>query len=173
MRRIGLFLLLVLLLVAACRPNPKTKAADWAKRFPEEIGDWEADEDKLELTAENISNVGHVTITYEGEDDAMAYVSIDVYATETAADVAMSEKLRNWQLQGIRFQEYEIENEESIAKGEEISTAAFPGGKLAYRQEENAIVTLTVIPAEPAEISDETIAPLLEIVVAVIVTADS
>lgn len=173
MRRIAILLILLPIALVACRPDPKSEAADLAKKFPEEIGDWEADEDLLELTAENISNIGHVTIIYEGDDDAFAYISIEVYATETAADVAIAEKLRNWQLQGARFAEFELEYEDdNPLDGEEIERAVFPGGVLAYRQSENAVVTLTVIPAEPSEIAEDALFPLLETVVGVVVNSE-
>lgn len=173
MRRAGMICILLLVLLPACRPDPKSQAAEWAKRFPEEAGDWEADDDVLELTPENISNVGHVTLTYEGDEDSFAYISVDVYATETAAEVALAEKLRNWQLQGARFEEFEFEAERGTPLfNETIDIAAFPGGRLAYRQEKNTLFTLSVIPAEPSEVPDEAFIPLLETIVRVIVLTD-
>ncbi|MBZ0306519.1 MAG: hypothetical protein K8I82_10675 [Anaerolineae bacterium] len=166
MRRIGFFLIFLLVMLAACRPDPKSKASDWANRFPEEIGNWEADDDRLELTPENASSFGHVTLTYEGEDDALAFISVDVYATETAANVALNEKVRNWQLQGIRF-------ETERPGGERVDIATFPGGTLAYMQSKDTVVTLTILPPDPAEseISEEEIEVLLETLVEVVKNA--
>ncbi|KAB2905900.1 MAG: hypothetical protein F9K27_03975 [Anaerolineae bacterium] len=146
MRRTGFFLIFLLIMLAGCRPDPKSKANDWARRFPEEIGTWEADNDRLELTPENASSFGHVTLTYEGDDDIFAYLSVDVYATETAANVALGEKVRGWQLQGARF-------ETDRRGGERVDIATFPGGTLAYMQSRDTVITLTIIPPDPAEVA--------------------
>lgn len=166
MPRLVLLLIFLVGMLAACRPDPKSKARDWANRFPEEIGNWEADDDRLELTPENASSFGHVTLTYEGEDDALAYISVDVYATETAANVALAEKVRNWQLQGVRF-------ETERPGGERVDIATFPGGTLAYMQSKDTVITLMILPPDPAEteIPAEDVEALLNTMVDVVKNA--
>lgn len=155
-RRVGhlrlIFLLIGVVGLAACGASPKGKANEWANRFPPEIGNWELDDGRLELTAENQSNFGHVTLTYEGEEEAVAFVSIDVFATETAAEVEFARRVRDWELLGVRF-----EREKSAR------TATTAGGYLGLFQEDDVILTLSVIPplVEPEETSAEpSFAPL-------------
>lgn len=132
--------LLLMMLLVACGANPKSKAADWANRFPAEIGDFETDrDDRLELTLENPSPIGHVILPYENGDEVKAYLTIEVYATETAADVEFSSQMRTWELQGVRFERERID-------GEPMDIAQTQGGYLAFFQWDETILTLAVIP---------------------------
>jgi hypothetical protein len=141
---IGLSLAIIL---AACGSSPKGKAAELADRFPVEFGDWELNENRLELTAENQSNNGHVTLHYENGDDVRVDISIDVYATSTAANVEMGERVRNWELMGVRFDRLRPAG---------YDVAMLPGGYLAYLQDAETIFTLSIIPLLPEAEASET-----------------
>jgi|GEM_PF-7124805 len=156
MQRSWIVLCLLTGILAACGASPKSQAADWADRFPEAIGVWEYTEDRLELTAENQSSYGHLTLLYEydGEADteAITHITIDVLATESAADVEIADRMRTWELNGARFERERI-------GGTPIDVATVTGGYLAYFQDDETIITLSVIPAIADEDTGE-LAPL-------------
>jgi len=158
MRRFS-FMLVLMLLLAACMSSPKQKAADWASRFPAEIAGFERNERQLlELTAENQSNYGHITMIYEGDDDYLAYITVDVFATSTAANVELGTRMRDWTLRGVRF------SRERIA-GEAFDVAMPPGGYLAFFQVRESIITLAITPPleneeEDEDVADGTLLPL-------------
>lgn len=160
-RRAVWILLLLPMVIVACDSGPKAKARDWADRFPDEIASWELD-DEIELTAENQAGFGHITRTYEGADDTIAYLSIDVYATSTAADVALAQLIRQWELNGARF--------ESQRFGvDRLDFADTPGGRFTYTQVDETILTLTVIPEAPGtELNEDEIEVFWETIVEVI-----
>ncbi len=137
-----LMMLALALVLAACGPGPKAVARDWAERFPVAIGSYEQDDDWLELTPENQTNTGHITLTYEGDGDHLIYISIDSYASATAAEVALSHRLREWELQGVRFERERI-------RGEPIDVARTPGGYLAIYQGADSLVSLRFVPELP------------------------
>ncbi len=142
-------LLALLIFLAACGPSPKATARDWAERFPLEIGSYEQDDDWLELTPENQTNTGHITLTYEGDDDQLIYISIDTFATETAAEVRLSERLREWELLGARFERERI-------SGEPIDVARTPGGYLGIYHNARSLISLRYVPALPEDEENET-----------------
>ena len=140
----------VLLLLAACSAGPRGIAADWADRFPQQVEEWELAGTRLELTAENQSNNGHVTLTYENDDETQVHISIDVYATPTAAQVVLGERMRGWQLQGARFERIRPAGYDAVM---------LPGGYLAYLLERETIFTLAVIPPQADSDSGAVVAP--------------
>lgn len=101
-RLIGLVMLVAVLGMAAasCSPSPKSRADDLISYMPEEIGDWELD-DTVKLLESTVSNKGHAILTYEGADDALAYVVIEVFPSEDAAEVAAADRERQWLLAGM------------------------------------------------------------------------
>src|SRR5688500_10956872 len=125
MRCVSIFLigLVLTLLAAGCIDSPRTTADDWAKRFPEEIVGtgaddtetefWEFDE-REELTAETQSRYGQVVLFYEGDDDTTAQIDIKSYATSNAAEIALLEAIRDWELRGVRFERFEPDREDNI-----------------------------------------------------------
>lgn len=141
-----MFALALLFFVAACGPSPKSKASDWAGRFPAEIGPFELDDDRLELTLENPAPQGHVTLEYEGPDDLRLYISIDVFATEQTAEVELARWMRDWELGGVRFEDERV-------SGEELHIATPPGGYLVYYPVKETVLSLQVLPA-PVESED-------------------
>jgi hypothetical protein len=162
MRRI-LLLTVLLLLVAACRPSPQSRADEWAGYFPEEVSEWEADrDDDLTLNPEDFAGMGHVTITYEGDDDALAYVTIEAYATDTAADIALNDTLKDWQLMGIQF-------DRSSPPGPRYYTGATPGGTLILLQQNETVFTLAFINGEEP-IPEAEVEVLLELLLQIVDT---
>jgi hypothetical protein len=133
------WLVLSVLVLAACGASPKSKADSWARAFPQEIGGFEQGENRLALTLESPAANGHVTLTYLNRDDVAIYVTIDSYGNEDTASVRLGERLRDWNLQGVRFERERV-------SGKPIETATTAGGYLAYFQDKETLITLAVIP---------------------------
>lgn len=162
MRKIIISLVLVFLLTS-CGASSKSRAKQWADRFPSVINsasmEWELDDDRTELTAENQSNYGYITLTYEGDDDINAYVTIIVYANENAADVALEDRLLDYQVQGARFERERVQ-------GTPFDVTSYVGGYLAVFQADETVVMLRIIAEDPATPlpSEDDIEVLLEII---------
>lgn len=103
-RLIGLVMLFAVLgiVVASCSPSPKSRADDLISYLPEEFGDWELD-DTVKLLGSTVSNKGQAILTYEGTDDALAYIVIEVFPSEDAAEVAAADRERQWLLAGMEL----------------------------------------------------------------------
>lgn len=101
-RLMGLVMLFAVLgmVVASCSPSPKSLADDLVSYMPEEFGDWERD-DTVRLLGSTVSNKGHAILTYEGADDALAYIVIEVFPSADAAAVAAADRERQWALAGM------------------------------------------------------------------------
>lgn len=93
---------LLVLAAAACSPSPKSRADDLIGYMPAEVGEWERD-DTAKLLGSTVTNKGHVIMTYEGPDDALAYVVVEVFPTEDAAEVAAVDRERAWLLKGLEL----------------------------------------------------------------------
>lgn len=103
-RLLGLVMLFAVLgmVVASCSPSPKSRADDLISYMPEEFGDWELD-DTVKLLGSTVSNKGHAVLTYEGADDALAFIVIEVFPSEDAAEVASADRQRQWLLAGMEL----------------------------------------------------------------------
>lgn len=165
-RRLFLALCLGVILVG-CAASPKNKAADWAKRFPLEIGAWETEaEDRVELLPENQSNYGQVTLPYVGADDVTANLQITVFGTENAADVALMEAMRQWELNGARFERERI-------RTASFDMATLPGGRVIYHQVDDTVLMLSVVAPDPTTaLPEEDITLFLETILAVVDNRD-
>lgn len=152
MRKMLLLTLIGLSGLVGCVGGPKADAAKIADRFPAEItveGEdeaervvvWEQEDDRTELSLEVQSNYGYITLEYVGDDatdDMTAYVTIVVYATQSAAKVELERDLLNWEVQGVRF--------DTVRAGtNRYDLATFPGGQLAYLQNEATVFEVRVI----------------------------
>jgi hypothetical protein len=164
--RLKLYLLLPVLVLAssllsACTSGPKEQAREWADRFPDEIGQWELDDDRTELSVENQSNYGYVTIAYSGDNDIndfTAYITINVFATESAARVSLEQQVLDWQVMGVEFDRLRIRGYVS----ERVDSAVLPGGQIAFYQLDEVLVTLRVVADESGlEMPEDDIEQLL------------
>lgn len=157
MRKLLPLLLLGLVGLAGCVGGPKADADKTADRFPEIITIavpdedepvviWEQEEDRTELSLEVQSNIGYVALEYVGDnatEDMTAYITIVVYANESAAEVALQRDMLDWQVQGTRF--------DTVRDGRNrYDLATFSGGQLAYLQSADTVFEVRVI-AEDAD----------------------
>jgi len=95
-------LLLASAALSACGAAPRAMADKFASFMPLEYNDWERDDRQtVRLRSSTVLNTGHVTLLYEGPDDAIAYIVIEVHPTDDAAEVAAARRLRELQLQGL------------------------------------------------------------------------
>ncbi|GIW60603.1 MAG: hypothetical protein KatS3mg087_1669 [Patescibacteria group bacterium] len=154
--------------LTGCMGGPKADADKIADRFPTEItieeGDeqtviWELDDSRTELSLEVQSNYGYITLEYNGDgitEDMTAYVTIIVYANQSAANVALQRELLDWQVQGVRFDTVRV-------RRNRYDLANFAGGQLAYLQDEATVFEVRIIADDPtAEIPEEAITSIFE-----------
>src|SRR5512145_1409235 len=105
MKRVGLLLLVFILLLTACTDSPKQQAQDFAKYLPAEIGDWERDDDEtVRLLSSTVTSEGYISMMYEGPDDAIAYVVVEVFPGEDGAEVALDKRVRELLLMGVQLE---------------------------------------------------------------------
>jgi hypothetical protein len=162
LRLLGLLVLLVLAgaALSACGATPRAQADRFASFIPEEYNDWERDDrDTVRLRSNTIFNIGHVTMIYEGPDDAIAYIVIEVHPTEDAAEVAATTRLREWHLQGLELDANRAPQQVTadVAQTDRV--------RYALLQDGSTVVEIDAIAAEgEAPISDEAFEDLLFIV---------
>lgn len=157
---IGMVMLIAMLAMAisACSPSPKSRADDFTAYLPEEVGGWELDE-TVKLLGSTVSNEGHAILTYEGEDDAIAYIVVRALASEDAARVVLTNRVRELQLMGLAMDRDRAPGQATaeIAQTERVRYALFGEGDL--------FVEVNALSAEGEDpISDESFGVLLEIV---------
>lgn len=153
MRKMLVVMLIGLFGLVGCTGGPKADADKIADRFPAEIsveGEdeaaerivvWEREDDRTELSLEVQSNYGYITLEYAGDDatdDMTAYITIMVYANTSAATVELQRNMLDWEVQGVRF-----DTERAGRNAYDLAT--FPGGQLAYLQNEDTIFEVRVI----------------------------
>ena len=170
MKSTKLSLLLVLLLalgviLSACGSSPKAKADELAKYLPEEIASpddpemvyWERDDgETVKLLNSTISNKGHITMLYEGPDDALGYIVLEAQPSEDAAEVALATRIRELQLQGLTL---DRDRQPGQATADVAQTDLV---RYALFQEGNYVVEVNTIVEEDAEpVSDDAFDALL------------
>ncbi len=156
-RRVGLVGLVaaVLLLATACSSGPKSRADDIIAYLPDEIGEWELD-DTAKLLASTVSNKGHAILTYEGPDDALAYVVIEVFPSEDAARVAATDRERTWLLAGL---ELETDRAPRLATAD---VAQAGRNRYALIHEADVVIEINTLAAsDETPVSDEAFGELL------------
>lgn len=153
---------LALLLIAAaaltaCGATPGAQADEFAGFVPEEYNDWRRDDrDTVRLRSNTILNTGHVTMIYEGPDDAIAYIVIEVHPTDDAAQVAATTRLREWQIQGLALDANRAPQQVTadVAQTDRV--------RYALLREGATVIEIDAIAAEEeAPISDEAFEDLL------------
>jgi hypothetical protein len=161
-KRVSLLLLAVLIaaLAAGCGSSPKSRAKDFAKYLPEKAGEWARDDgETVELLTSTVTSKGHITMLYEGPDDAIAYIVIEVQPTIDAAEVAVTSRERELLMQGLTF-----ERDRKPPKAT-ASVAQQERARYAIFQEEEIVVEIDALAAsEDTPISDEAFDELLTMV---------
>ena len=144
-------------LIAGCSGSPRERTKEFAKYLPEEVGEWERNDDEtVELLASTVTNKGHITLFYEGPDDAVAYIVIETHPSEDAAEVAITSRTRDLLMQGLTF--------DTDRKPPQASASVAQHGRARYAlfQEEEIVVEIDVLAAEEdTPVSDEAFNALL------------
>jgi hypothetical protein len=151
-------MLALALLVSACGGSPKARARDMVTYLPEEIGEWEL-ADRTELLTSTITSMGHITLSYEGPDDAIAYIVVEAHPSEDAADVAMVSRERELQLDGLTLEADRAPQQTTaqLAQTDRVRYALLKEGDL--------VVEIDAIAAEGEDpVSDDNFAALLDAV---------
>lgn len=161
MKRTGLLWAVVILavLAAACSPSPKARGDELARYIPAEIEGWERDDDgTVKLLSSTVSSKGEVIMTYQGEDDAIAYLVIEVHPSTDVADVAYTERIRELQLAGLTLDKNRAPQQVTADVGQQ--------GRMRYallQQDEIVVEINTIAASEESPVSDEGFEPLLDI----------
>ncbi len=164
-RRRRLFGALALLLIAgaaltACGATPRAEAEKLVGFIPDEYNDWERDDgDTVRLRSDTVFSIGHVTLIYEGPDDALAYIVVEAHGSDDAAQVAATRRLREWQLQGLTIEANRAPKQVTadVAQTDRV--------RYALLHEGSTVVEIDAIAAEgEAPVSDEAFADLLFLV---------
>lgn len=146
--------------LAACGATPRAEAEKLVSFIPDEYNDWERDDgDTVRLRSDTILTIGHVTLIYEGPDDALAYIVIEVHPTDDAAEVALTTRLRELQLQGLALEANRAPQQVTaqVAQTERV--------RYALLHEGATVVEIDAIAAEgEASVSDEAFEDLLFLV---------
>ncbi len=148
------------MVLTSCGASPKSRADEVAKYLPSETENWERNDDEtVKLLSSTVTSKGHITMLYEGADDAIAYVVIEAQPSEDAAEVASVTRQRELLLQGL---ELDRDRQPQMATAIIAQT-----GRVRYAlfQEGQITVEINAIAAdEDTLISDETLNELMEIV---------
>ncbi len=161
MRRLSYYLIALLALalaVSACGTSPKNRARDLVRYLPEEIGEWELDE-RTELLTSTITSRGHITLTYEGPDDALAFIVIEAHPSVDAADVAALDRERALLLDGL------VLEADRVAQQATAQIAQTERARIALFHEDDITVEVNTLAAEGEDpVSDDDFAALLDAV---------
>ncbi len=155
MKRASLIVLVVLIAVAAlglsaCGPSPKARADEFVKYIPATIGDWERnDKATVRLLNSTVSSKGHVTMIYEGPDDAIAYMVVEAHPSVDAAEVALTSRIRELLLQGLT-------TEKNRAAGKATADVVQNGRfRYALFQEDEVVVEIDAIAADEDHLTSD------------------
>ena len=143
----------------ACQSSPKERAKDFVAFIPEEFGEWEQD-DRVELLSSTVSNKGHVTLHFEGPDDAVAYIVIESHPSADASQVAATSRERELLLMGLVL--------EANRAPQQVTAQVAQNGRIRYAllEENNLVVEVDALAAPDAEepVSEEAFDELLTVV---------
>ncbi|MBI5957194.1 MAG: hypothetical protein HY866_00565 [Chloroflexi bacterium] len=165
MKRLSFVLLVVLLVISsgvlsACTASPKARTDEFVKYLPGETASWERDDDAtVQLVSSTVSSKGHVTLFYTGPDDATAYIVVETHGGVDAAEVALSDRMRDLLLRGLVF-------DKNRAPQKATADVAQQGPvRYALLQEEEIVVEINVLAADDEHlVTDEVFDELLAIV---------
>lgn len=165
MKRASALLLIALIvllsaLLTACGSSPRARADDLVAYLPAEVGDWERDDrETVKLLASTVASKGHVTMVYEGPDDALAYIVVEAHPGVDAAQVAFVTRERELRLDGLALDRDRAPQRATATVGQ---TALV---RYALFQEETIVVEINAIAAaEDTPVSDEAFDELLTMV---------
>lgn len=165
MKRASAILLIALIallsaLLTACGSSPRARADDFVTYLPAEVGDWERnDKETVKLLASTVASKGHVTMVYEGADDALAYIVVEAHPSVDAAKVALVTRERELRLDGLTLDRDRVPQKATATVGQTSLV------RYALFQEETIVVEIDAIAAaEDTPVSDEAFDELLTMV---------
>jgi hypothetical protein len=145
--------------LTACQSSPKERAKDFVKFIPEEFGEWEQT-DRVELLSGTVSNKGHITLQFEGPDDAIAYIVIEAHPSADASQVAATDRERELLLMGLVL--------EANRAPQQVTAQVAQNGRIRYAllEDNNIVVEVDALAAPDAEepVSEEAFDELLTVV---------
>ncbi len=147
------------LAVSACG-TPKDRAEKFLKYLPQRTETWKLDaRHSVKLLTSTVTSKGHAIQIYEGPHDLLAYVVVEVYPTEDAADVAAAEIERAWRLQGLTPEKDRAQGQVTakVAQTELVRYALFVDGDVVVEVD-------AIAPNAETTVSDEAFAELLTMV---------
>lgn len=161
MKRVSLLLVALILIVTACGPSPKARTKEFAGYLPVETGEWELDDgETVELVSSTITSEGHMTLQYEGPDDAWAYIVIEVHPSDDSAEVAATARVRELRLMGLEIEDNRVPQQVTAQVTQNDQT------RIALLEDDGIVVEIDALAAVDAEepVSAEAFEELLEIV---------
>ena len=165
MKRASLILLIALVLLVsavltACGTSPRARADDFVKYLPAEVGDWERDDRQtVKLLASTIANRGHVTMVYEGADDALAYIVVEAHPSADAAEVALATRERELLLDGLT-----LERDRAPQRATALVGHTSRVGYALFREDTVVVEINTIADDEETPVSEEAFDELLTMV---------
>lgn len=162
MKRLNVILLAVLIItlagiLTACGPSPKARTDEFVKYLPAATGDWERDDkETVKLLSSTVTSKGHISLFYDGPDDAVAYVVVEAHPSTDAAEVAVSDRMRDLAMRGLVFSR----NGNAKAEVAQEGRARYA----LFRTEEIAVEINVLAADEEHLVSDEAFEQLLTLV---------
>jgi hypothetical protein len=165
MKRTTLILLVLIttlsvMALTGCGASPKARADEVAKYLPGNIGGWSRDDgETVKLLSSTVTSKGHVTMLYDGADEAIAYIVIEAQPSEDAAEVAMVTRERELRLQGLELDTNRQPQmaTATVAQTDRVRYALFQEGQITVEID-------TIAGSEETPVSDEAFDELLMIV---------
>jgi len=147
------------LAVSACG-TPKDRAEKFLSYLPEKTDSWKLDaRHSVKLLTSTVSSKGHAIQIYEGPHDLLAYVVIEVYPTEDAAEVAAADRERQWRLQGLATEKDRAQGQVTakVTQTDLVRYALFLDGDVVVEVD-------AIAPDAETPVSDEAFTELLTMV---------
>ncbi len=149
-----------LALAASACGTPKDRAEKFLTYLPQRTDTWKLDaRHSVKLLTSTVTSKGHAIQIYEGPHDLLAYVVIEVYPTDDAADVAAADIERAWRLQGLAPEKDRAQGQVTakVAQTELVRYALFVDGDVVVEVD-------AIAPDAETPVSDEAFAELLTMV---------
>ena len=147
------------LAVSACG-TPKDRAEKFLRYLPERTESWKLDaRHSVKLLTSTVTSQGHAIQIYEGPHDLLAYVVVQVFPTDDAAEVAAADIERQWRLQGLLPEKNREQGfvTAKVAQTELVRYALFVDGDVVVEVD-------AIAPDAETPVSEEAFAELLTMV---------
>lgn len=164
MKRKSVLLLAVLIVIlsgvlVACGASPKAHTDEFVKYLPGKVSGWQRDDKAtVKLVSSTVTSKGHVSLLYNGPDGAIAYVVVESHPSTDAAEVAISDRMRDLTMQGLVFSTKRDVN----PKKAPAEIAQEGRARYAFFQVDEVVVEIDVLAADDQHlVSDDSFEQLL------------